>query len=101
MNIRDMKKRNQSTSVDPGVVYYEIKVQGELDPQRSKWFEGMTLTHIENGESGLACTLIAGWVSDQPALYGLLTKLRDLNLTLISVRRSLPGLPPEANHETL
>jgi hypothetical protein len=74
-----------------GPVCYEIMVQGQLDPQRSKWFEGMTLTYIENGESGLAYTLIAGPVIDQPALHGLLTKIRDLNLVLISVRQLIPG----------
>lgn len=90
-NNQAKKNRLQGTNPDPGPVFYEIKIQGQLDPQRSKWFEGMTLTYIENGESRLACTLIAGPVIDQPALHGLLTKIRDLNLTLISVRRSIPG----------
>ena len=90
-NHKDMKIRFQSTNPDSGPLLYEIKVQGQLDPQRARWFEGMTLTTIENDEGGLACTLIAGPVIDQPALHGLLTKIRDLNLTLISVRRSIPG----------
>lgn len=51
----------------------------------------MTLSRIKNGESGLACTLISGPVVDQPALHGLLTKIRDLNLMLISVHRIMPG----------
>jgi hypothetical protein len=51
----------------------------------------MTLSYIENSESGLACTLIAGLVTDQPALHGLLNKIRDLNLTLIFVRRFTPS----------
>ncbi len=71
-------------------VYYEITVQGQLDLQRSEWFEGMTLTYIKNGEDGLAKTQIAGPVIDQPALHGLLTKIRDLNLILISVRQFIP-----------
>ena len=50
----------------------------------------MTLTKTENGESGVACTLISGLVADQAALHGLLTKIRDLNLTLISVHRIRP-----------
>lgn len=83
----DKKNRFQSTNPDPGLVSYEITIQGQLDPQRSKWFEGMTLSYIENGESGKTFTLIAGPVIDQPALHGLLAKIRDLNLTLISVRR--------------
>jgi hypothetical protein len=69
---------------------YEIKVLGHLDQIWTKWFEGMTLTHIENGESGGACTLITGEVIDQPALHGLLTKIGNLNLTLVSVRRIHP-----------
>jgi hypothetical protein len=91
MNNQDMKIRCQSKNPDSEPFTYEIKIQGQLDAQRSKWFEGMTLTIIENGEGGLACTLIAGPVIDQPALHGLLTKIRDLNLTLISVRQSIPG----------
>ena len=72
-------------------MYYEIKVQGHLDRLWAQWFEGMTLTNIENGESGVACTMISGLVADQSALHGLLIKIRDLNLTLISVRRIIPG----------
>ena len=66
---------------------YEILVQGQLDSLWEKWFEGMMLSSIENGESGVACTLISGQVADQAALHGLLIKIRDLNLKLISVRR--------------
>lgn len=66
---------------------YEILVQGQLDSLWEQWFEGMKLLSVENGESGIACTLISGQVADQPALHGLLIKIRDLNLKLISVRR--------------
>jgi hypothetical protein len=90
-NNQGMKNRFQRSNSNLGPVFYEIKVQGQLDPLWSKWFEGMTLTHLENGESGEPCTLIAGPVIDQPALHGLLAKIRDLNLTLISVRRFIPG----------
>jgi hypothetical protein len=90
MNNQNKEDSLLSSNSNPGPVFYEIQIQGQLDPQRSKWFEGMTLTQIENGESGLACTLISGPVIDQPALHGLLTKIRDLNLILISVRRSIP-----------
>jgi hypothetical protein len=86
-------KENAGKSMNEkhGPDYYEILVQGQLDSCRSSWFEGMTLKHIENVESGSACTLISGPVIDQPALHGLLTKIRDLNLTLISIRRVFPG----------
>jgi hypothetical protein len=69
---------------------YEIMVQGHLDSLWAQWFEGMTLSNVENGDSGLACTLIAGPVAGQPALHGLLIKIRDLNLKLLSVRRISP-----------
>ena len=85
------------SSSNPRPVYYQIQIQGKLDPQRSAWFEGMNLSYVENGEGGLECTLIEGPVIDQPALYGLLTKIRDLNLTLICVRRSIPGTGPAEN----
>ena len=90
-NAREKKNHSQSAKPVSKPVFYEIKVQGQLDPQRSKWFEGMTLQTIENGDNGMACTLILGPVIDQPALYGLLNKIRDLNLTLISVRRYTLG----------
>ena len=62
-------------------LYYEIKVKGQLDVLRwSDWFAGLKLTPLENDE-----TLFAGTLPDQAALYGLLERFRDLNLTLISV----------------
>jgi len=60
---------------------YQIKVKGRLDRSWSSWFDNMTLT-FEQGE-----TMISGAVADQAALHGLLTKVRDLGLTLIDVRR--------------
>ena len=60
--------------------HYEIKVKGYLDPRWSDWFEGVTLTHLEGDE-----TLLSGLLPDQAALHGLLERIRDLNLTLISV----------------
>jgi hypothetical protein len=59
---------------------YEIRVSGQLDDQWSAWFESLTLTHLENGE-----TLIAGPIQDQAALHGVLDKIRDLGLQLVSV----------------
>ncbi len=66
------------TSADPA--RYVIRVQGLLDPRWSEWFEGMTVTPTEAGD-----TLIAGPVSDQATLHGLLARVRDLNLVLLSV----------------
>jgi hypothetical protein len=64
---------------------YEIRVKGELDPRWSAWFEGLQVSSDEPGQ-----TLIAGPVADQAALHGLLAKVRDLALPLISVRRIDP-----------
>ncbi len=74
---------------------YEIKIKGLLDEHWQDWFEGMDLKTDESYEAGQGCTLIVGLIADQPALHGMLVKIRDLNLTLISVRK-LPGGSPES-----
>ncbi len=66
---------------------YEIRIVGSLEEHWQQWFEGMTLRVRRSPEDGTVYTLIAGPVKDQPALHGLLAAVRDLNLTLISVRR--------------
>ena len=60
--------------------YCEIKIKGHLDQRWSDWFSGLKLTHLEGEE-----TLLSGLLHDQAALHGLLERVRDLNLTLISV----------------
>jgi hypothetical protein len=59
---------------------YEIRVKGHLDPRWSEWFDGLQITNEPNGEA-----LLSGHVPDQAALHGVLAKVRDLNLQLISV----------------
>jgi hypothetical protein len=66
--------------------YYEIKIKGHLDQCWSDWFVGVKLTHLEGNE-----TLLSGSLPDQTALHGLLERIRDLNLTLISVTRRSPS----------
>lgn len=59
---------------------YEIRIKGHLDTRWAAWFEGMSLTHATDGT-----TTLFGMVADQAALHGLLQKLRDLGVPLISV----------------
>jgi hypothetical protein len=76
----NMSKTHGSTDGyhEPGL--YEIRIQGHLDDRRAAWFEGLTLKREGNGD-----TLLTGMVVDQAALYGLLRKVRDLGMPLISV----------------
>ena len=63
-------------------VVYQIKIKGHLGHQWTDWFEGLTITLEDNGE-----TLLTGPVVDQAALHGVLAKIRDLGMPLLSVRR--------------
>jgi len=66
-------------------MFYEIRVAGHLPPQWADWFGGSTITPEEDGD-----TLITGPVSDQAALHGLLKKVRDSGLSLVSVNQLSP-----------
>jgi hypothetical protein len=61
---------------------YQIRVRGHLSSRWAEWFDGLIIENQPNGEA-----LICGPVADQAALHGLLAKVRDLNLPLISVNR--------------
>jgi hypothetical protein len=67
---------------------YEIRLKGHLDQRWATWFDGLTLTHESDGT-----TTIAGQVVDQSALHGLLQKVRDTGLPLVSVTEVAPGQP--------
>jgi len=68
---------------------YEICVEGHLADRWSDWFEGLAIHNNPNGE-----TTLTGLLTDQAALFGVLTKIHDLNLTLISVNDVKPNNCP-------
>jgi hypothetical protein len=68
---------------EPGL--YEIRIKGHLDDKWADWFEGLTITRADNGE-----TLLRGPLVDQAALHGVLRKVRDLGLPLLSVNTAVP-----------
>ena len=65
---------------------YEIRLKGHLDNRWAEWFEGLTITLEEDG-----ITLLTGPLVDQAALHGLLKKVRDLGMPLVSVSPVEPG----------
>ncbi len=78
---------NQGNYNGPGE--YVIKVKGHLDERKSYWFEGMTMiTGFD--EDGQPVTMFCGSLADQAALHGVLAKIRDMNLPLISVSQAKP-----------
>jgi len=78
---------NQGKYNGPGE--YVIKVKGHLDERKSYWFEGLTITSGFD-EDGLPLTTFCGPLADQAALHGVLAKIRDMNLPLISVSQTKP-----------
>jgi hypothetical protein len=61
---------------------YEIRIKSHLSPSWSEWLGDLTISHEDNGES-----LLQGHITDQAALHGILNRIRDLGLTLISVQQ--------------
>jgi hypothetical protein len=74
--------------------FYEIRIEGHLDGQWADWFDGMSITLEEDGT-----TLLSGPVPDQPALYGLLRRVRDLGLPLVAVNRTAGALNPQSTNK--
>lgn len=75
-----------STASHPQSGRYEIRLEGRLDTRWAAWFDGLSLIHESDGT-----TVIHGRVSDQAALHGLLHKVRDVGLPLVSVNRIEPN----------
>ena len=75
-----MSEKHASTQDHYESGIYEIRIRGHLDKKWADWFEGLTITLEEDGN-----TLLTGPVIDQAALHGLLKKVRDLGLPLVSV----------------
>jgi hypothetical protein len=85
------KYRAMSTEIEPNsaplqTVIYQIRLRGHLGREWTGWFEGLTITLEEDGH-----TLLSGPIVDQAALHGLLKKVRDLGLPLVSVSPLEPG----------
>jgi hypothetical protein len=81
MNQTGRNKMAQSRQYDEPALY-QIKVQGNLEHEWSDWFDGFAITQLAGDE-----TLLVGPVTDQPALHGILRKILNLGLPLISVVR--------------
>jgi hypothetical protein len=73
--------RKLNSEIDPNQPeVYKIRIKGHLDTQWTDWFEGLTITLEEDGN-----TLLSGPLVDQAALHGVLKKVRDLGMPLLSV----------------
>lgn len=81
-----MSETHLSTEDHDKPRFYEIRIEGHLNDRWADWFEGLTLIREDSG-----ATLLAGPVVDQAALHGLLRKVRDLGMPLISVICVRPG----------
>ena len=84
-NGTDNVKRPHAKTDPSQPIVYQIRIEGHLDAQWTNWFSGLTITLEENGN-----TLLTGPVADQSALFGLLKKIRDLGLPLVSINRVEP-----------
>jgi hypothetical protein len=73
---------------------YQIRIEGHLGRAWAGWFAGLSIALEDNGD-----TLLTGAVVDQAALHGLLKKVRDLGVPLVSVNRLDPGLAPRQTEE--
>ena len=85
-----MTDRWPPTPDRPEAGRYEIRIKGRLDAHWANWFDGLTVSHDGDG-----ATVISGPVADQAALHGVLQRVRDLGLPLVSVTRLSPDGPDQ------
>jgi hypothetical protein len=81
-----MSNELNSGSEEAQLLVYQIRIKGHLGREWTEWFGGLTITLEDNGN-----TLLTGPVVDQAALHGVLRKVRDLGMPLVSVNRGKPG----------
>jgi hypothetical protein len=94
-NVYNSTSGETSPKLDPGqLIVYQIRIKGHLGSQWMNWFDGLNITVEDNGD-----TLLTGPVIDQAALHGLLRKIRDLGMPLLSVIRIEPDQANESNAE--
>jgi hypothetical protein len=83
-----MSERRTSTGDRPGAGRYEIRLTGHLEARWAAWFDGLTISRESDGT-----TVISGPIADQAALHGLLQRVRDLGVSLVSVTQVEPDQP--------
>ncbi len=81
-----MSNELNSGSEEAQLLVYQIRIKGHLGREWTEWFGGLTMTLEDNGD-----TLLTGPVVDQAALHGVLRKVRDLGMPLVSVNRGKPS----------
>ena len=89
-----MSKKNHPTFEPRQPNIFQIRIKGQLGDQWSDWFDGLSISQVEDGN-----TLLTGPVVDQAALHGLLKKVRDLGMPLLSVNRVESDQADEADGE--
>lgn len=86
--MRGHQARSYFAGMNHESAWYEIRLEGRIDPRWAAWFDGMTVSTHADGT-----TVLHGQVADQAALHGLLQRLRDLGLPLLSVDRAETDQP--------